>query len=122
MSSVTIMTDNETTPLVAAPSGRRSVLQSLADPASKLPTYIGVVLVLIGFALIGVAWAKVAPLTDVALQFPYLLSAGLPGLGLVMVGLVVVNVAARRQDAAERARQLATLTEAMRSLQRTRGQ
>jgi hypothetical protein len=102
--------------------GRRSGLAALADPASHLPTYAGVAVAMIGFAMIGVGWAKVAGLVDVWRQMPYLLSAGLPGLGLVMTGLVVINVSARRQDAAARARQTATLTEALRDLQRTLNQ
>jgi hypothetical protein len=105
--------------LVAEGLGRRSRLHALGDPASHLPTYIGVAVALIGFALIAVAWAKVAGLVDVWRQMPYLLSAGLPGLGLVMTGLVIVNVSARRQDAAARARQMDTLTEALRDLQRS---
>ncbi|HET6793493.1 MAG TPA: hypothetical protein VFH45_03570, partial [Acidimicrobiales bacterium] len=56
---------------------------------------------------------------DVFLQMPYLLSAGLPGLGLVMVGLVVINVSARRQDGARRARQMAALGEVLADLRRT---
>jgi hypothetical protein len=50
---------------------------------------------------------------------PYVVSAGLPGLGLVMTGLIVVNVSSRRQDGAERARQMDTLTEALRDLQKS---
>jgi len=97
----------------------RSRLRLLTDPASMVPTYIGVVVAAIGFVLLGVAWAKVAGLVDVWKQMPYLLSAGLPGLGLVMVGLVIINVSARRQDGAARARQMAALTEALRELQRS---
>ncbi|HET7531098.1 MAG TPA: hypothetical protein VFJ98_09085 [Mycobacteriales bacterium] len=99
-----------------APRGR---LQRLTDPASLVPTYVGIVIALIGFALIGYAWSKVAGLVDVWRQMPYVLSAGLPGLGLVMTGLVTVNVAARRQDAAQRARQMAVLAEALHDLQRS---
>lgn len=91
----------------------------LTDPSSQIPTLIGVVVAAAGFALIGIAWAKVAALTQVWQQMPYLMSAGLPGLGLVMTGLVIVNVSARRQDAAARARQMAALAEAMRDLQRS---
>lgn len=98
---------------------RRSRLHALTDPASLIPTYVGVLLTLIGFGLIAVAWAKVAGLVDVWKQMPYLMSAGLPGLGLVMTGLVTINVSARRQDAAQRARQMATLAEALRDLQRS---
>ena len=73
---------------------------------------------LAGFGLIGYSWAKVAGLVDVWRQMPYLVSAGLPGLGLILTGLVLINVSARRQDSAARARQMETLTEAMRDLQR----
>jgi hypothetical protein len=53
---------------------------------------------------------------------PYVVSAGLPGIGLVMTGLVIVNVSSRRQDGAERARQMDTLSEALRDLQRSLNQ
>ena len=105
-------------PLDAA-SSRRSRWRLLTDPASPLPTLIGVAVAAAGFALIGIGWAKVAALTEVWQQMPYLLSAGLPGLGLVMTGLVLVNVSARRQDGAARARQTETLAEALRELQRS---
>jgi hypothetical protein len=91
----------------------------ITDPASHLPTYLGVVVAAIGFVMIGIAWAQVAGEVDVWKQMPYLLSAGLPGLGLVMVGLVIINVSARRQDGAARARQMAALTEALGELQRS---
>ena len=103
---------------VARRSRLHSVLRQLSDPASLVPTYIGVVVALAGFALIGYSWAKVAGLVDVWRQMPYLVSAGLPGLGLILTGLVIINVSARRQDSAARDRQMATLTEAMRDLQR----
>jgi hypothetical protein len=97
----------------------RSRWQSLTEPSSQIPTYAGVVVAAIGFVLIGIAWAQVAGEVDVWKQMPYLLSAGLPGLGLIMIGLVVINISARRQDGAARARQMATLTEALRELQRS---
>jgi hypothetical protein len=99
-------------------STRRSRLRALLDPASTIPTYVGLAVALAGFVLMAIGWAKVAGLVDVWRQMPYLLSAGLPGLGLVMTGLVIVNVSARRQDAAARARQTAMLAEALRDLQR----
>jgi hypothetical protein len=98
-------------------SGPRSRWRLVTDPSSHLPIYLGVVVAAIGFVLIGVAWAQVAGEVDVWKQMPYLLSAGLPGLGLVMVGLVVINISARRQDGAARTRQMAALTEALRELQ-----
>jgi hypothetical protein len=120
MSNVSVMSETDrSVRLTKRAASRPSWLRALADPASRVPVYVGVGVILVGFALIGIAWARVAPLTDVALQIPYVLSAGLTGLGLVMVGLVIVNVSARRQDGAERARQLATLTEAIESLRRS---
>jgi hypothetical protein len=97
----------------------RSLWRTLSDPSSTVPTYVGVLVALVGFALIAVAWAEVAGLTDVWKQMPYVMSAGLPGLGLVMTGLVIVNISARRQDAAARARQAEMLAEALRDLQRS---
>jgi len=90
----------------------------LTDPASPTPIYLGVGLTLAGFIMLGIGWAKVAGEVDVFRQFPYLLSVGLPGLGLIMAGLILVNISVRRQDSAERARQLSALTEAMSDLQR----
>lgn len=120
MSNTVLMSDqlsSGTDPFAVGAS--RSRLRLLTDPASLVPTYIGVGLALIGFALIGYGWAKVAGLVDVWQQMPYVLSAGLPGLGLVMTGLVTINVSARRQDSAERTRQTAALTEALHDLQRS---
>ena len=69
-------------------------------------TYIGVGVAVLGFVLILVAWGQVAGETQVYLQVPYLVSAGLCGIGLVMVGLTIVNVAAKQRDADARDRQM----------------
>ena len=105
-----------TTEVAAVPRTPRSVSVRWLEPASLIPTYVGVLVIAVGFALIGVAWAEIAAQTDVALQMPYLVSAGFTGLGLVMLGIIVVSIAAKRQDGAERARQMQTLTEAMHAL------
>ena len=118
----------ESTPVVPAPvaetNGSRPVVRPtrglarlVVDPSSRFPTYVGIGLVAIGFALIGIAWAQIASLLNVALQMPYLVSAGFTGLGLVMVGLVLINIAAKRQDAAERTRQMERLTDVLSDLQ-----
>jgi hypothetical protein len=103
-------------PSAAARAGARPWSRWL-EPSSFVPTYVGVLVIATGFALIGIAWSEIAALTNVGLQMPYLVSAGITGLALVMVGLIVVNVAARRQDGAERARQMQTLTETFQALQ-----
>ena len=94
----------------------RSRWGALFEPSSYFLTYVGIAALLAGFALIAVAWALIAGLTDVWKQMPYLVSAGFPALGLIMTGLLLINIAAKRQDAAERARQLATLTDALHEL------
>ncbi len=77
-----------------------------ANPEHPAFVWIGVVVAGIGFGLIGLAWGQVAGETQVYLQLPYVVSAGLTGLGLIMVGVTVVNVAAKRRDAVERDRQI----------------
>jgi hypothetical protein len=105
-----------------APSSfaRRGGVWALFDPDSPVAIYLGLVIALAGFLLLFVGWARVAGLTNVSQQMPYVMSAGLPGLGLVMSGLVLVNVATRRRDAAERLRQIETMTAAVRVLQDAR--
>ncbi len=93
----------------------RSRLPALR-PLSPTPTYLGVALTVIGFVLIAIAWRQVAAETNVALQLPYLVSGGLTGLALVMVGVTVVNVAAKRRDAVLREQQTALLADALQEL------
>ena len=107
---------DELTDRPGAVDGRPSRLRTLFDPASTIPMYVGVLVALAGFTLLGIGWARVAGLVQVWEQMPYLMSAGLPGVGLVMTGLVIVNVSARRQDGAARARQLRMLSEALHEL------
>jgi hypothetical protein len=86
-------------------------------PLSPVPTYVGIGIAAIGFVLIAFAWSKVAGIADnVALQLPYLVSGGLTCLGLVMVGVTVVNVAAKRRDALLRQQQTELLADALREL------
>lgn len=71
-----------------------------------MPTYAGLALIAVGFGLIAYAWGRIAGLTSVALQLPYLVSAGFTGLGVIVIGITLVAAQARRQDAAERGRRL----------------
>jgi hypothetical protein len=98
--------------------GRASKLAALPAlrPLSPVPTYMGIAIAVIGFVLLAVAWGGVAGEDNVARQVPYLISGGLFGLGLIMVGLTTVNVAAKRRDAAARERQIQLLASALREL------
>ena len=85
-------------------------------PLSPVPTYLGIAVAAIGFVLIAFAWGQTAGELNVALQMPYLISGGLTGLGLVMVGVTVISVAAKRRDAALREQQTQLLADALREL------
>lgn len=100
-------------------SGRQRRLPTL-PVASAAPTYVGIGIAAVGFVLIAFAWGKVAGIADnVALQLPYLVSGGLTGLGMVMVGLTIVNVAAKRRDAQLRQQQTELLADALNELRTT---
>jgi uncharacterized membrane protein YdfJ with MMPL/SSD domain len=117
------MTMTDTIPSLAAddPPRRRGLASRLPhiDPSSPALTWIGLGITALGFVAIAYSWGKVAALLDVSLQMPYVVSGGLTGLALVMVGLSVVHLAARGQDAAERARQVEELQAVLRELRET---
>ena len=100
------------------PGGRSGLVDRVPAlrPLSPVPTYLGIAVAAIGFVLVVFAWAQSAGETNVALQIPYLISGGMVGLGLVMVGVTVVNVAAKRRDAQLRQQQTELLAAALREL------
>lgn len=110
--------DPQAVSIPAQPAARSRRLPDVPAlrPLSPTPTYLGIAVTALGFVLIAVAWGQVAGETNVALQMPYLVSGGLFGLALVMVGLTVVNVAAKRRDAALRQQQTELLADALREL------
>ena len=69
-----------------------------------------------GFIFLTIAWGQVAGETEVYRQVPYVVSGGFFGLGLVLVGLAVINVVTRARDALERDRQTELLTRLLESL------
>ena len=86
--------------------------------ASTVPVWIGVLLVAAGFATVGYTWARVAGLLNVALQLPYFASGGLTALGLILVGLTIINISAKHRDATEQNRQLEELRELLSELRK----
>ena len=85
-------------------------------PLSPTLTIIGLAVIAVGLVLIGIAWRQVALETQVSLQLPYLVSGGLFGLALVIVGSTVVVVASKRRDSALREQQTALLADALAEL------
>ena len=97
----------------AGVGGRRLPTISALRPLSPAPTYIGVAVTTAGFVLLAIAWGGVAGNDDVVRQLPYLVSGGLAGLGLILVGLTVINISAKRRDAALREQQIQLLAAAL---------
>lgn len=77
--------------------------------ASRLPTYVGRILIAVGFIVIIVAWDGAASWDRLPSQFPYLLSGAMPGLAFIIVGAGLEYVQTMRQATAQRAKQMAEL-------------
>lgn len=74
-----------------------------------LATWCGLGLCVAGVVLLVIAWVQTANKTAVALQIPYVVSAGFTGLGLVTVGVAVISTAAKHREARRRQAQAAEL-------------
>ena len=98
-------------PTVKAPKKRSGRLQRFFRVGAGV--WAGLLITAIGFGLIAFTWGKVAALVSVALQLPYIVSGGMSGLGLILLGLLVTNLAVKRREALERSRQLDEIREAL---------
>lgn len=83
-----------------------------------LATWIGVALIAVGAIVVAVGWAKSASLLEVGRQVPYLISAGFTGLGLLVVGVTIVNLSAKVQESARRQAQADELAAVLTSIRR----
>ena len=91
---------------LAGVSRRASAIRAIPH----VGTWLGVLVATVGLILLVVAWGKTAGIAgNVALQIPFVISAGFTGVALVVVGLTIVNLDAKRTDAKERTRQLTEL-------------
>ena len=72
------------------------IRQFLAQLGGKL----GIAVCLLGFVVIFLGWNGAASFNDLRQQFPYLVSGGLAGLGLVGVGIALLLVEAMRTERA----------------------
>lgn len=84
---------------------------------AKLASYIAIGMILGGFALIALAWNGAAGLNPSRLagQFPYLLSGGLGGLGLIGAGAGLLFVQVLRELDAEEARHYQRVVDTLRN-------
>lgn len=65
---------------------------------AKSSLYLSVALIAVGFLLIFFAWNGAAEKDFIQGQFPYLLSGGLAGIGLILCGLTLVATQSFRRD------------------------
>jgi hypothetical protein len=65
---------------------------------AKSSLYLSVALIAVGFLLLYFAWNGAAEKDFIQGQFPYLLSGGLGGLGLILCGLTLVVTQSFRRD------------------------
>lgn len=82
------------------------------DRSAATTTWIALSLGLVGIGFVAMVFAssKIAEFSNVAEQLPYVVSGGLSGLVVVIIGVVILDVTVRRRDSQERCSQLATLT------------
>ena len=80
---------------------------------AKLAVFAGLAVAVTGFVLITLAWNGAAKQDAVQGQFPYLLSGGLAGLGLVMAGLAFMVIQLIKVEGDQRARQWEQLINAV---------
>jgi hypothetical protein len=90
-------------------------------PLSPVPTFVGMAVVALGLAVIGIAWSRTAGEADVSRQVPYLISGGLFGLAMVLIGVTVVNIASKRRETVLREQQTRMLADAVDQLGRVLG-
>lgn len=102
-------------------AGRRRALPMALQAGAPAWIWIGIAVAAIGFILIAVGWGQVAGESQVYRQLPYLVSAALVGLGLVLLGLTVLNIASRQRDGLDRDRQIAALVAIIEELHETLG-
>lgn len=95
---------------------RSARLASALRAIPNVATYSGIALLIAGGVLLAVAWGRVAGLTNVALQVPYVISAACVGLALIAVGLTVLSITAKVSDARARRAQMSELRDALRAI------
>jgi hypothetical protein len=80
-----------------------------SDTRIRYGRVLGLLFLVAGFTVIGVAWNGAASVACVDCQFPYLISGGATGIGLIVLGATLLVVSALR---AERMHLQATLEDA----------
>jgi hypothetical protein len=65
---------------------------------NKLGGQLGLLICLVGLLIIWAGWNGAASYNDIRQQFPYLISGGVAGLALVMIGVGLLVIQSQRAD------------------------
>jgi hypothetical protein len=90
----------------------RAIWATLADADARLRSarFLGLLFIATGFIMIGKAWDGAASINlRIDSQFPYLISGGIGGLGLILLGCTLLVLAALRAQQLDAARRLEEL-------------
>jgi hypothetical protein len=68
------------------------------DRRVRMGRFLGLLFIAAGFVIIGFAWNGAAGKNFIQGQFPYLLSGGVSGLGLIITGSVLLLIATARAE------------------------
>jgi uncharacterized membrane protein YidH (DUF202 family) len=102
-----------TGPLSRLGAQSRAILQK-----NGFGTWVGIGMITIGVILIVVAWAQSSGETQVARQLPYLMSGGVTGLGLIVVGVAIVSLDAKARESRLRTDRADSLASSLAAVQR----
>jgi hypothetical protein len=69
-----------------------------SDTRIRYGRLVGMLFLIAGFTVIGVAWNGAASVACVDCQFPYLISGGAAGLGLIVVGSALLVISSQRAE------------------------
>jgi hypothetical protein len=109
---------SNTTSTGAGSTGTNSPGSALTNNLGKLGGQLGVLLCLIGFVALFLGWNGAASKNVIMAQFPFLISGGLAGLAIVVIGAAMLIVQNARED---RARLEATLERLITAVEHSSG-
>ena len=85
-------------------TGRAEWLRRQLTERGRASSWVAGLLVVAGFAVFLLGWRGAAARSAVALQLPFVVSSGLTGFGLIVLGLGLLWVQATRRHAARERR------------------